>query len=60
MTSITGHESMPYEALLVIAGLLFNFIIVKMRGPNKSLNHKKTVVDGFFSPRTKFHKSYFF
>ena len=37
MTSIKGHE---YEALLVIAGHLFNFTIVKMRGPNKSLKHK--------------------
>ena len=37
MTSIKGHESTLYEALLVIAGLLFNFTIVKMRGPNKSL-----------------------
>ena len=35
MTSIKGKESTPYEALLVIAGLLFNFTIVKMRGPNK-------------------------
>ena len=41
MTSKKGQESTPYEALLVIAGLLFNFTIVKMRGPNKSLNHKK-------------------
>ena len=39
MTSIKGQESMPFEAQLVIAGLLFNFTIVKMRGPNKSLNH---------------------
>ena len=32
------HEPMSYETLLVIAGLFFNFTIVKMRGPNKSLN----------------------
>ena len=39
---IKGQESTPYEALLVIAGLLFNFTIVKMRGPNKSLNPKSS------------------
>ena len=37
MTSMKGHESKSYEALLVIAGLLFESTIVKMRGPNKSL-----------------------
>ena len=42
MTSKKGQESTPYEALLVIAGLLFNFTIVKMRGPNKSLNPKSS------------------
>ena len=39
MSSMKGHESKPYEAVLVIAGLLFNFTTVKMRGPNKSLKH---------------------
>ena len=39
MTSMKGHESKSYETLLVIDGLLFNFTIVKMRGPNKSFNH---------------------
>ena len=39
MTSVKGHESMSYETMLVIAGLLFKFTIVKMRGPNKPLNH---------------------
>ena len=41
MTSVKGHESMSYETMLVIAGLLFKFTIVKMRKPNKSLNRKK-------------------
>ena len=36
MNSMKGHESKPYEALLVIAGLLFKFTIVNLRGPNKS------------------------
>ena len=36
MTSMKGHESKSYETLLVIAGLLFKFTIVKMRGPNRS------------------------
>ena len=31
---------MSHETLLVIAGIFFNFTIVKMRGPNKSLNIK--------------------
>ena len=39
MTSVKGHESMSYETMLVIAGLLFKFAIVKMRGPNKPLNN---------------------
>ena len=38
-----GHESTLYETLLAVAGLLFNFTIVKMRGPNKSLKLKKKV-----------------
>ena len=29
--------------MLVIAGLLFEFTIVKMRGPNKSLKLKKKI-----------------
>ena len=29
---------MLYEALLVIVGLFFNFTIVKMKEPNKTLN----------------------
>ena len=41
MASIKGHESMSYGTMLAIAGLLFKFTIVKMRGPNKPLNHKK-------------------
>ena len=41
LTSSKGHESMLYGTLLVIVGLLFKFTIVKMRGPNKSLNHLK-------------------
>ena len=43
MTSMKGHESKSYETLLVIAGLLFEFTIVKMRGPNKSLNRKNKI-----------------
>ena len=31
---------MSYATMLVIAGLLFKFTTVKMRGPNKSLNRK--------------------
>ena len=39
MPSMKGLESKSYEAMLVIAGLLFKFTIVKLRGLNKSLNH---------------------
>ena len=39
MTIMKGHKSKSYDTLLVIAGLLFKFTLVKMRGPNKSLNH---------------------
>ena len=39
-TNIKGHESMSYETVLAVAGLLFKFTIVKMRGPNKRLNNK--------------------
>ena len=35
---------MLYEALIVIAGPFFKFTIVKMKGPNKPLNHKKIKV----------------
>ena len=41
MTKAKEHEFKPYKALLVIIGLLFNFTIVKMKGPNKSLRTKK-------------------
>ena len=41
LTNVKWHESMSYETMLVIAGLLFKFTIVKMRKPNKSLNRKK-------------------
>ena len=37
MTSVKGHEFMSYETLLVLAGLLFKFTIVKMSGPNKNI-----------------------
>ena len=33
-----GHEPVSYETMLVVAGLLLKFTIVKMRGPNKQLN----------------------
>ena len=39
-TRVKGHEPKSYETLLVIAGLLFNFTTVNMRGPNKTLNIK--------------------
>ena len=42
MTEAKGHEPKMYETLTVIAGLFFTFIILKMKGPNKSLNCKKT------------------
>ena len=42
--SIKGHQSKSNETILVVAGLLFKFTIVKMRGPNKQLNHKKNVL----------------
>ena len=32
-----GHKPKSRETSLVFAGLLFNFIFVKLRGPNKSL-----------------------
>ena len=35
MTRVKGHEPMSYETLLVLAGPLFIFTIVTMRGPNK-------------------------
>ena len=42
MANIKGHKSMSYETILAVAGLLFKFTIVKMRGPNnKRLNIKK-------------------
>ena len=41
LTSVIWHESMSYETMLVIAGLLFKFTIVKKREPNKSLDRKK-------------------
>ena len=41
MTSVKGQESKSYEAILVIAGLILKFTIVKMRGPKKKLNLKQ-------------------
>ena len=32
-----GHEPKLYEALVVIAGLFFEFTSVKMKGPNKQI-----------------------
>ena len=32
---------MGYETTLVIAGLFLKFTTVKMKGPNKPLNHKE-------------------
>ena len=43
ITQVKGHEPKLYEALGVIAGLFFKFTIVKMKGPNKPLNHKKSI-----------------
>ena len=43
MTNTKGHESTSYETILVVAGLLFIFTIVNMKGPNKQLNHKKSL-----------------
>ena len=34
IASMKGHEPKLYETRLVIAGLLFEFTIVKLRGPN--------------------------
>ena len=48
MTSMIGHESKSYETMLGIAGLLFIFAIVKIRGPNKSLNIKGKQIIFFF------------
>ena len=42
MTRVKGHEPKLYETMLAIAGLLFKFTTVKMRGPNISLNHLKS------------------
>ena len=39
ITKAKGHEPIMYEALLVIVGLFFNFTFVRMKGPNKTLNH---------------------
>ena len=36
-----GHESGSYETILVSAGLLLKFTIVKLRGLNKQLNNLK-------------------
>ena len=38
ITQAIGHEPRLYETLRVIVGLFLTFTIVKMRGPNKSLN----------------------
>ena len=39
ITTVKGHEPKLYEAELVIAGPFFDFTIVKMKGPNKPINH---------------------
>ena len=44
MTNKKGHEPKLYETLLVFAGLLFELTSVKMRGPNKPLNHQKNSI----------------
>ena len=38
-----GHEPKSYETKLVITGLFFKFTIVKLKGPNKSINNKKCI-----------------
>ena len=38
---VRGHESKQYYALWFIAGLLYNFTPVKMKGPNKTLEQTK-------------------
>ena len=35
ITKVKGHEPKLFETPIVIAGLFFEFTIVKMRGPNK-------------------------
>ena len=40
MTSMKDNEYMSNETMLVIAGLLLKFTIMKMKGPNKPLNQK--------------------
>ena len=36
-----GHEFTQYYAQGIIAGLFYNFTIVKMKGPNKTLRLKQ-------------------
>ena len=40
ITRVKGHEPTSNETLLVIVGLFFEFTIVKMGGPNKTLKHQ--------------------
>ena len=35
MTSVKGHESTSNETMLVVAGPIFKFTNVNMRGPNQ-------------------------
>ena len=38
ITKVKGHKPKLYETLKFIAGPLFMFTIIKMKGPYKSLN----------------------
>ena len=43
LIQVKGHEPKQYYALWFIAGLLYNFTSVKMKGPNKTLRTKKII-----------------
>ena len=41
-----GHESGQYDVAKSIAGLLFKFTLVKIKGPNKTFKTSKKTVEG--------------
>ena len=45
ITELKGYEPRLYVAIRFFAGLFFEFITINLKGPNKTLNHKKVVSD---------------
>ena len=50
LIQVKGHEPKQYYALWFIAGLLYNFTSVKMKGPNKTFRTNENYILFYSDP----------